>query len=39
LILAEIKKENEASKKAFENAGFQEQRAGDALYEFFLSRK
>lgn len=39
LILAEIKKENVASKKAFENAGFEEQRASATLCEFSLSRR
>ena len=39
LILAEIKRENVASKKAFENAGFEEQVASATLYEFSLSRR
>jgi len=39
LILAEIKKENAASKKAFENAGFEEREKSATLYEFSLSRR
>ena len=39
LILAEIKKENVASKKAFENAGFDERQESATLYEFSLSRR
>lgn len=39
LILAEIKKENVASKKAFENAGFEERQESATLYEFSLSRR
>jgi len=39
LILAEIKKENVASKKAFENAGFEERQKSATLYDFSLSRR
>ena len=39
LILAEIKKENVASKKAFENAGFEERQESATFYEFSLSRR
>lgn len=38
LILAEIKKENDASRKVFQNVGFREEWADSILHKFSLTR-